>query len=1114
MVRFLYWLMVLIEMVILLMAMLIFTLTDSDTIALAADDFFAEYNITYEKMSGNLITGIDIHNLRYNQQVLMESATLHWNPFALSEEQINITKLTIKGAEPQVLLGMLEQLPPSQEGGGVSLGLGVVLNQVELEANPFDYEGVRFAHVHLGTGRVAIDTNGSIESDYLSLALDSTLVDLKLQGKITNNHLALDELRLMAIDPKVITEFVRNLRKHQRDTHTLEQATPPQKIEPFPLKQITVKNFVATMKETTYSPVTIYQTELTAKHLRVEPQQHFAYYAKEAELLVETNFASTQQIGQITDSMFHAQGDLITKKPLYERYNLPLNRQGLKRLPATLKLNHEGVWVAINHRVEQLLVLKNSDFNVDLKQVTHRMGYRYVDRFIRIDSKGKASMDYSSDAVIDNHVDIDFQTHETKTRYYGTVGLNRVSNLPEHLVANLLQTAGASYEGTPHGLEVLIHSNALEGRFTTQGYEEATLALQGKRPIKLAEVIKNLPPELQEVSGELSSLSTLDLQESAKSRVDVTYDSPSIAVETTMLLKSPYRIAFEGVIPPHTSLSRWQESIRWEALGKLTGEVVLHPNYYAIQAQGNEVTLEGNYYPKDEAIRQGMITVANQEVRMEGVLGQSLQFETSIDDLHAFSEIATRYYAIELDRMQGRAEAQLQWLAEGQTSLRISSDDIRYGVLRGELLANVTIDPTQGVKISAKSDKMLYDDGNGTEQSLYDLTMDVTLRGEEILIDRYAFRIKGNEYLNRVYATRPSILRYAEGVFEAKELWVNDQLNVTGSYDLNTRLGEIAVDAREFSYKNKDFDVSSQVALTIEAQQGGYYFVKGKLKLLDAQSSYEILGANVSEDSDIIILQEQRKKESSALNKLQTFISIQNDKPIAYSAKDINIKMINDLSVVKKHGKKLTPKQRGWRLKPIDRMDAANSDIQLVGETHIVEGYYQQEDKRFYLGGSNIYFYGDPTKPLLEIKARYQKEQYDIQIFITGSADDPIINFNSDPYLTQKEILSLILFDTTTSSSGTGSNTELYAMLGGTFAKELMKSLGISVDHLLLGEGIDETLSVEVGRKISDDITVIYQHENGRDGVKLRVDHSDNFETDIIIQPPDTSSIEFLYKSD
>ena len=77
-----------------------------------------------------------------------------------------------------------------------------------------------------------------------------------------------------------------------------------------------------------------------------------------------------------------------------------------------------------------------------------------------------------------------------------------------------------------------------------------------------------------------------------------------------------------------------------------------------------------------------------------------------------------------------------------------------------------------------------------------------------------------------------------------------------------------------------------------------------------------------------------------------------------------------------------------------------------------------------------------------------------------------------------------------------------------------MRALGISVDHLILGQGIDEKLSLEVGKKISDNITVIYQHNNGKDGVKVKVDHNKNFETDIIIQPPDSSSIEFLYKQD
>jgi translocation and assembly module TamB len=218
-------------------------------------------------------------------------------------------------------------------------------------------------------------------------------------------------------------------------------------------------------------------------------------------------------------------------------------------------------------------------------------------------------------------------------------------------------------------------------------------------------------------------------------------------------------------------------------------------------------------------------------------------------------------------------------------------------------------------------------------------------------------------------------------------------------------------------------------------------------------------------------------------------LQIRNQIPIRYKTDNIDIEFTNDITIIKDYYR----------------------EFKVLGTTVIESGYYKKDDKKFLLDRSYIYFSGNPKKPNLELKAIYNKEQYHIQIFISGSTDDPIINFNSDPYLTQKQILSLILFDSTGENSGSG--TELYSLLGGTFAKELMKSLGISVDHLVLGKGIDEQLSVEVGQKISKDITVIYLHNNGKDGIKVRVDHSQHFETDILIYPQ-SSSIEFLYKSD
>jgi autotransporter translocation and assembly factor TamB len=187
-----------------------------------------------------------------------------------------------------------------------------------------------------------------------------------------------------------------------------------------------------------------------------------------------------------------------------------------------------------------------------------------------------------------------------------------------------------------------------------------------------------------------------------------------------------------------------------------------------------------------------------------------------------------------------------------------------------------------------------------------------------------------------------------------------------------------------------------------------------------------------------------------------------------------------------------------------------NSDILLTGMSTITKGIYHFEDKDFTLDESHLYFAGDPKKPLMDIKANYSKDQYVIHIFISGTPEEPIVNFNSDPYLSQQQILSLILFDGT----GSGKGAEAYTLLGGTFAKGLIKSLGINVDHLLLGKDINDELSLEIGRRISKNVTVMYIHDEGQDGVKVQIEHGSRFETDIIIQPPKHSSIEFLYKRD
>ncbi|MBD3840005.1 MAG: translocation/assembly module TamB domain-containing protein [Epsilonproteobacteria bacterium] len=292
-----------------------------------------------------------------------------------------------------------------------------------------------------------------------------------------------------------------------------------------------------------------------------------------------------------------------------------------------------------------------------------------------------------------------------------------------------------------------------------------------------------------------------------------------------------------------------------------------------------------------------------------------------------------------------------------------------------------------------------------------------------------------------------------------------------------------------FRYKNKDFDILTNIDISVELDSNKTS-ISGELNLLGDKITYESVGgAGVQEDSDIIVIQDMALKAKNPMNDLKLMIKVKSQNPIKYETDSIKADIMSDFTIYKEY----------------------NKEMQILGQAVIKSGSYVVEDRYFSIENSNLYFTGNPKNPILDIRARYIKDKYNVRIYITGTPNEPIVHFNSDPYLSQEEALSLILFDTPTVDVGGGHGA--YAVVGSALAKNLVKNIaGIKLDHFILSESSDETINIEFGQKISDNITVIYLHENAKDGVKTRIEHNENFETDIIIMPPNSSSIEFLYK--
>jgi len=263
--------------------------------------------------------------------------------------------------------------------------------------------------------------------------------------------------------------------------------------------------------------------------------------------------------------------------------------------------------------------------------------------------------------------------------------------------------------------------------------------------------------------------------------------------------------------------------------------------------------------------------------------------------------------------------------------------------------------------------------------------------------------------------------------------------------------------------------------------------VKGKIILLGGDIHYDLGAKTYPSDSDIIIVQDMKKEEASPfMDNLSTLIQVETKKPLIYKQGPIDIQAKVDLDIHK----------------------AEHAELMVLGEVVILKGgSYTFEGKKFVLDKSNIYFTGNPNKPLLDMSVKYKSLNHLITIGISGTPATPNITFSSIPSLNKEQILSIILFDSE-EGADTNSGEDMMRMMGGAMAKSALSDMGIKLDHLAIGS----SGSVEVGKKITDKITFIYVNDEIPQ-VRVKYQHSPHWES-VISADAESESYDIVYKRD
>lgn len=156
----------------------------------------------------------------------------------------------------------------------------------------------------------------------------------------------------------------------------------------------------------------------------------------------------------------------------------------------------------------------------------------------------------------------------------------------------------------------------------------------------------------------------------------------------------------------------------------------------------------------------------------------------------------------------------------------------------------------------------------------------------------------------------------------------------------------------------------------------------------------------------------------------------------------------------------------------------------VVGELRAIGGSLEVVGARLRLDSGTVTFYGgDTTNPALDLVLTRDHGNVRVIVRVTGTALEPKLAFDSDPPMSQADIMSYLLFG---SPSGEldGAQQQLLQdqavaalsqFAAPVLENELTQSLGISMVQLQAGENPDEGLSLVVGKYVTPQILVKYE---------------------------------------
>ena len=1016
----------------------------------AADAFAGDYNITYDDIKGNALTGIEIVNPKFKNKKLAKNLQLKWNPNTLVAKQISVAKLHVADANWDVIKGMIDSFSSEEnttqaDSNGSSFDFTVNVKNIDLNLEPFSEQNIYISKASLTSDALNYDENG-LDIEGLDFILDTNVTNISLRGELKQRVVTLSDATLADVNlSALIALFTSEDNGSVQKSSVDESEAKSEEVENiFIPKIVKIENFKTNILPVTFEPVKIKQIQLNAKNLTFDVE---SLVVKDAivDINASSNLIHLSYAGSIQDNHLLGEVNLKPNNRLYELYGLPLRKEAIANIVVDFNASTENLVADISAKGKHILEGKKGEFNVDVDSFVSHVEYEYSSTIVKANTQATVTTPYAKDILLTNAFVMD-----DNISYSGEIKAKKLIGFDAKLTKPL-QDIIVKYEGDDKSIHTVLNAKNLKGTFASKDFKTALVHLETTEALKLSEIVE-LPKDLKATKVGVVVDAPLDFKNltSIKAKVKVT----SNVANADLDVNYGKDISLKGIlsIPKESLLKAYSPDVKWKALSKIDTFVNLGSENVALKLRAKALDVNMNYGLKLGNIK-GKVNLAGLSATISGNTKETLRVQTKIKSMSALGKSILSLYELE-----------------------------ELPPIKGNIDVNLLVTKMQTAELSLKAPKLVYQADKKTKHIIKDVQLVASMDDSKVVLKSYKATFNNQKYFSNKAAT----VSLGETI-NVTNFWVNDELQVSGDYNTKTKKGTFVADAKNFHIKDKMADIYAKIHLKTQLD-GDSTIVDGKIVLLKGKVTPNLqAGKSFASDSDIIILQEMKKKKKSPfMDNLSLALKIETKEALRLKEGPINIRLKPDFGINKSKG----------------------TELLYLGSVELVKGgSYVFEKKRFKLGKSFVYFTGDVAKPLLDIKANYKSLNHLITIAVAGTPATPNINFSSNPSLSREQILSVILFDSEAGGDAKSGN-DMMKMMGGAMAKSALSDVGVDVDHLAFGEGN----SIEVGKKLTNKITVIYI--NGEiPEVKLKYQHGKRTES-VIGVSEESQSYDIIYKRD